>query len=249
MTISAHDHGNCELCDQLERELAEAREALVRCLREIQPHHIPGDVYTQAQAALAECAACQGSGEGPRVTYGRGDQDEGEMDTDCPMCGGTGAASESLSRDTEKALKEMEARKDAAYEERNRVVAALAWMATFMGWKAGTARTAIEGWSDDWHGCVYIDLPSGQVSWHYHDRHAAMFTYLPRYEGKWDGHTTEQKYSTLTALCSWRDSIAKERRESSSQGGEISGPETIYDSNGSPVGTEVRFTPAGESSQ
>lgn len=146
-------------------------------------------------------------------------------------------------------LLEMAKRKDAAYEERNHVVAALATMALGAGWCAGTARTAIPGWSDDWHGCVYIDLPSGQVSWHYHDRHAAMFTYLPRYEGKWDGHTTEQKYSTLTALCSWRDSIAKERRESSSQGGEISGPETIYDSNGSPVGTEVRFTPAGESSQ
>lgn len=34
-------------------ELAEARIALRRCIEEIQPQHIPGDVYTQAQAALA----------------------------------------------------------------------------------------------------------------------------------------------------------------------------------------------------
>lgn len=29
------------------------RAALLRCLREIQPHHIPGDVYAQAQDAIA----------------------------------------------------------------------------------------------------------------------------------------------------------------------------------------------------
>lgn len=97
-------------------------------------------------------------------------------------------------------LREMEARKDEAYTERNKVVAALAWMAIWAGWKAGLARTAIEGWSDDWHGCVYIDLPSGQASWHYHDSHAPLFAGLPPYSGSWDGHTTPEKYERLAHI-------------------------------------------------
>jgi hypothetical protein len=93
------------------------------------------------------------------------------------------------------ALADMERRKDAAYEERNRVVAALAKV-----FPSGVARTAIEGWSDDWHGCVYIDLPTGQASWHFHDSQAHLFDGLPAYTKPWDGHTTEQKYERLAAL-------------------------------------------------
>jgi hypothetical protein len=92
-------------------------------------------------------------------------------------------------------LKEMEARKDAAYLERNQVVAALAKC-----FPSGVARTAIEGWSEDWHGCVYIDLPTGQASWHFHDSQAYLFDGLPPYAGKWDGHTAEEKYARLAAL-------------------------------------------------
>lgn len=96
---------------------------------------------------------------------------------------------------TDAALAAMEARKDAAYLERNQVVAALATV-----FPAGVARTAIEGWSEDWHGCVYIDLPTGQVSWHYHDSQAHLFAHLPPYAGTWDGHDTEEKYRRLAAL-------------------------------------------------
>lgn len=92
-------------------------------------------------------------------------------------------------------LAEMEARKDAAYLERNQVVAALA-----SAYPSGIARTAIEGWSEDWHGCVYIDLPTGQASWHYHDSQAHLFAHLPPYSEAWDGHTTEEKYQRLSAL-------------------------------------------------
>lgn len=86
-------------------------------------------------------------------------------------------------------------RKDAAYLERNQVVAALAKC-----FPSGTAKTAIEGWSEDWHGCVYIDLPTGQVSWHYHDSHAHLFADLPPYAGSWDGHDTPEKYRRLASL-------------------------------------------------
>ena len=94
-----------------------------------------------------------------------------------------------LTRAAEEAVTDMTQRKDAAYLERNLVVAALAKC-----FPSGIARTAIEGWSDDWHGCVYIDLPTGQVSWHYHDSQAHLFAGLPPYTKLWDGHSTEEKY-------------------------------------------------------
>lgn len=92
-------------------------------------------------------------------------------------------------------ISEMRVSKDAAYEERNRLVAALASL-----YPAGLKRTNIEGWDAEWHGCVYIDLPTGQASWHYHDSQAHLFDGLPPYAGEWDGHTTEEKYCRVAAL-------------------------------------------------
>jgi len=92
------------------------------------------------------------------------------------------------------ALQQMEAQKDGAYLERNRCAALIARMALANGWRAGVARTAIEGWSADWHGCVYVDLPTGQTSWHFHDSQAHLFAGLPAYPDAWDGHDTPEKY-------------------------------------------------------
>lgn len=89
---------------------------------------------------------------------------------------------------------DLHSRKDEAYLERNQCVALIARMAIALGYRAGTARTAIDGWSNDWHGCVYIDLPAGQVSWHYHDSQTHLFEWLPPYRGNWDGHDTPEKY-------------------------------------------------------
>ena len=83
--------------------------------------------------------------------------------------------------------------KDGAYAERNILVALLA-----MIYPSGIAKTAIEGWEPEWHNCVYIDFPWGQQgAWHYHDKEAHLFKDIPQYEGKWDGHTTEQKYNGI----------------------------------------------------
>lgn len=92
-------------------------------------------------------------------------------------------------------LKAKDAEKDAAYLERNRLVALLASL-----YPSGIARTDIPGWLPEWHNCVYIDLPTGQASWHYHDSHAHLFAHLPPYRKQWDGHTTEQKYERVAAL-------------------------------------------------
>lgn len=90
---------------------------------------------------------------------------------------------------------EMAKRKDFAYMERNMLVAHLATL-----YPSGTKRTNIEGWNPEWHGCVYIDSPAGQLSWHYHDSQAPFFAALPPYTKEWDGHTTEEKYERLGVL-------------------------------------------------
>lgn len=92
-------------------------------------------------------------------------------------------------------IEDMRKRKDAAYEERNRLVALLARL-----FPSGLAKTAIEGWSEDWHNCVYINLPTGQASWHIHDSQMFLFEGLPPYTGEWDGHTTEEKYDRIDKL-------------------------------------------------
>jgi hypothetical protein len=84
---------------------------------------------------------------------------------------------------------------NSAYTERNRLVALIASL-----YPSGIKKTDIPGWDEEWHGCVYIDLPTGQASWHYHDSEAWMFRHLPRYEAEWDGHTTDEKYDRVAAL-------------------------------------------------
>ena len=89
-------------------------------------------------------------------------------------------------------LKALEVRKDGAYLERNKLVSLLSKV-----FPSGKKKTAIEGWSKNWHGCVYIDLPTGQASWHYHDSQSDLFDHLPEYKGTWDGHTTDEKYERI----------------------------------------------------
>lgn len=49
---------------------------------------------------------------------------------------------------------------------------------------------------------VFIDLPTGQVSWHVHDSELALFDFLPTSDQRcWDGHSTDEKYERLLA---WR---------------------------------------------
>ena len=92
---------------------------------------------------------------------------------------------------------------DPVYEERNMCVALIAGLALANGWKAGLKATNIEGWDPEWHGCVYIDLPTGQVSWHFHDSQAHLFAFLPPYDGEWDGHDTVEDGYLPKRLLRW----------------------------------------------
>ena len=99
------------------------------------------------------------------------------------------------------ALEKKDADKDEAYLQRNNLVAALARI-----YPSGIMRTNIPGWSEDWHGCCFIDLPSGQISYHYHDSHAYLFDGLPPYKKVWDGHDKETVHKRLAALATLKES-------------------------------------------
>ena len=86
--------------------------------------------------------------------------------------------------------------KNSAYEERNKCIALIARMAIGMGLSAGRAlhEDGDEVWASDWKNVIFIDLPSGQVSWHIHDSEVHLFKFLPVYGRTWDGHCTREKY-------------------------------------------------------
>lgn len=90
--------------------------------------------------------------------------------------------------------------KEGAYNERNMVVVGLAKLAMQLGYLAGLGKHADvlgEDWDPDWRNIVFIDLPSGQVSWHFHDSEMYLFDFLPPYAGVWDGHSTSLKYNRV----------------------------------------------------
>lgn len=102
-------------------------------------------------------------------------------------------------------------RKDQAFTERNSLVALLAYLTVAAGLNAGKRQhedVPGEEWDPEWRTLVAIDLPTGQVSWHFHDRDSHLVSDLPEYSGKWDGHDTEEKYrrvanlsANLAAMC------------------------------------------------
>lgn len=88
--------------------------------------------------------------------------------------------------------------KDGAYRERNQIVSALSKL--FPSW-LGRHDENDKNWEREWLNIVYIQLPTGQVSWHIKDTEMDLFAHLELNLKKgWDGHTTEQKYERLGKL-------------------------------------------------
>jgi len=83
------------------------------------------------------------------------------------------------------------AEKNGAYSERNKLVAALA--------KFFPGGVLLDEIDDEWF-IVYLDLPTGQVSWHFNMSEAGLVEGMRVYRDKWDGHSTEEKYARLAAL-------------------------------------------------
>ena len=78
---------------------------------------------------------------------------------------------------------------DEAYVDRNLAVQVLAILANQKGYQIG-----IRNREDDWP-ILYVELPTGQVSWHIpKDEIVAL---LPDYPGEWDSHDLKEKRDRL----------------------------------------------------
>ena len=92
--------------------------------------------------------------------------------------------------------------KNQAYSERNKVVAALAKLVVAISGDdhykhlAAGVKTDLDA-EPGWSTVVFIDYPTGQVSWHFSDEERHLLASLPFYKGEWDGHSTEEKYRRL----------------------------------------------------
>lgn len=91
----------------------------------------------------------------------------------------------------------LEQQKDSAYAERNNLVLLLAGI--YDSWMEKHPESD-ESWDDDWRNIVFIQLPTGQASWHIHDSEYNRFKLvIKKFKtgNSWDGHTTEQKYERV----------------------------------------------------
>jgi hypothetical protein len=119
----------------------------------------------------------------------------------------------------------LQKQRNDVYEERDRLVAALS--KCFPSWLARHPNTD-RAWDDDWRWIVFVQLPTGQATWHIHDRELPWFAHLKRRtENVWDGSCTNtiqrQSSSHALSVMGWRashdgkhlDSAATSRSRSS----------------------------------
>ncbi|ALF55722.1 hypothetical protein ACX27_27320 [Nostoc piscinale CENA21] len=88
--------------------------------------------------------------------------------------------------------------KNLAYSERNKMLAAYCRLAFTSGLTVGIGQDDSE--SEEWRNIIFIDTPNGQVSFHIHSSELPLFSFLPPYTRKWDGHDTETKWQRLLGL-------------------------------------------------
>ena len=103
--------------------------------------------------------------------------------------------SEEQVRELEEKVRKLEEENRKLYTQRSMLVAALA-----VCFPSGKRDTTIEGWDPEWHGCCYIDLPYGQVSFHYPTWDAHLFEKIPPYTKPWDGHDADHAAKCIQRL-------------------------------------------------
>lgn len=87
--------------------------------------------------------------------------------------------------------------KSAAYTERNQLVAALN--------KQYPSHMCMhpeedKEWESRWRTIICIHAPTGQLTWHIHDKERKLFKHLKMRPSHYDGHTTEEKYKRLKKI-------------------------------------------------
>lgn len=90
----------------------------------------------------------------------------------------------------------MLAQLNSLYAERNLCVSLLCKMALALGLSCGIGIDEAEP-DPLWKHVAFIDLPSGQVSWHVHSDELPNFRGVPLYSRPYDGHSTDEKYARV----------------------------------------------------
>lgn len=100
---------------------------------------------------------------------------------------------------------------NAAYRERAHLVALLAAVYPSL-WTPGED-------DPDWR-IVFIELPTGQASWHVAPDDWGLFAGVPAgLVGAWDGHSTEEKYRRIDELTALLSAADMERLRTNDPGG------------------------------
>ena len=81
---------------------------------------------------------------------------------------------------------------DEAYSDRNQAAMLAAKLATLWGFEVGWRTDPSE---PDWP-VLFIELPTGQVSWHIPKSETVKTDLL--YKREWDGHTVEEKRERIS---------------------------------------------------
>lgn len=85
---------------------------------------------------------------------------------------------------------------DDVYADRNLLAQLAAVLAQMAGLQVGIAPDPAEpGWP-----VVYINLPTGQVSWHIPSDE--LVSQLPSYQHSWDGHSSDEKQERVRRFLS-----------------------------------------------
>lgn len=85
------------------------------------------------------------------------------------------------------------------YTERNKCIALSAWLAKQLGFDTWIGIDKEQ--EKEWQNVVYIQLPTGQVSWHISETEMGLLNFLSKDESKsWDGHDSIEKYKRIESL-------------------------------------------------
>jgi hypothetical protein len=84
---------------------------------------------------------------------------------------------------------------DSVYRERNRLAILVARLTKSLGYMPGRGADPNEG--PDWQNMLYIDLPTGQISFHFGLADAHLLEGLAQYPIKWDGHDNATKWARV----------------------------------------------------
>lgn len=88
--------------------------------------------------------------------------------------------------------------KDQAYLDRNMVLVLVAYLVSYhTEWDAWYAKD-LAG-EDGFRTVLFLDLPTGQVSWHVPDDLVPLLPAIVG-ENEWDGHTTREKHARIRGL-------------------------------------------------